>query len=157
MVYIPVDFQKVYKKILKYCTYQERSQQEVRDKLYALGLHRREVEQAIGELISEGFLKEERFAHAFAGGKFRIKKWGRVKIKNALREKKVSEPLIKQALAAIDQRDYLKTLQQVIATKAKITKEENPLKRKYKLASYAIQRGFEPELVWEVLRAESED
>ena len=157
MAYTPVDFQKVYKKILKYCAFQERSQQEVRDKLYALGLHRREVEQAIGELIAEGFLKEERFALAFAGGKFRMKKWGRVKIKNALREKKVSEPLIKQALAAIDQRDYLKTLQQVIAAKAKITKAENPLKRKYKLASYAIQRGFEPDLVWELLRAESDE
>lgn len=157
MAYTSVDFQKVYKKILKYCAFQERSQQEVRDKLYALGLHRREVEQAIGELIAEGFLKEERFALAFAGGKFRMKKWGRVKIKNALREKKVSEPLIKQALAAIDQRDYLKTLQQVISAKAKNTKEENPLKRKYKLASYAIQRGFEPDLVWELLRAESDE
>ena len=73
------------KRAQRYCAYQERSQQEVRDKLYSWGLHRREVESLLVELISDGFLKEERFAHAFAGGKFRIKKWGRVRIEQALK------------------------------------------------------------------------
>ncbi|HNP48676.1 MAG TPA: RecX family transcriptional regulator [Bacteroidia bacterium] len=154
MSFTAPDFSRIYSKALKYCAYQERSQQEVRDKLYALGLHRREVEQAIGQLIADGFLKEERFAIAFAGGKFRMKKWGRIKIKIALREKKVSEPLIRQALNSIDQRDYLKTLQQVLLSKSKMIAEKDSVKKKYKVAAYAIQRGFEPDLVWELLRTE---
>ena len=80
---------KAYPKALKYCAYQERSQQEVRDKLYSWGLHRNEVENIIVDLISEGYLKEERFAIAFSGGKFRMKKWGKIKIKLALKAKKV--------------------------------------------------------------------
>src|SRR6478672_11536112 len=95
------EYKKILNKGRKYCAYQERSQQEVRDKLYSWGLHRTEVEQALSELISENYLKEERFAEAFAGGRFRIKKWGRNKIRLALQQKKVSEPLINSALKNI--------------------------------------------------------
>ncbi len=140
------------KKAESYCAYQERSQQQVRDKLYSWGMHRNEVENILSHLISSGFLKEERFAVAFAGGKFRIMKWGRNKIKMALREKKVSEPLIKKALSEIDEREYEKTLRQVIESRSKKIKESNPLKKNYKVASYAISRGFEPELVWALLQ-----
>jgi regulatory protein len=139
------------KKAESYCAYQERSQQEVRDKVYSWGLHSREVEQIISKLIDSGFLKEERFASAFAGGKFRIKKWGKVKIRRALQEKKVSEPLIRKALSEIDERDYAKTLQDVIRQRSKKVPEKNPVRKKYKLATYAISRGFEPELVWEII------
>lgn len=146
--------EQAFNKALKYCAFQERSQQEVRDKLYDWGLHRADVERLISELIGEGFIKEERFATAFAGGKFRIKKWGKIRIRQALKEKQVSDPLIRKALSGIDQREYLKTLQEVIRKKNREVKEENPLKRKYKVAAYAIQRGFEPELVWEILKAD---
>lgn len=138
-------------KARRYCVFQERSQQEVRDKLYAWGLHRQEVEAIITELISDGYLKEERFAVAFAGGKFRMKQWGRVKIRQALKAKQVSEPLIRQALSSISDTEYRKTLRKVLSVReAKIT-EEHPLKRKLMLARYAISRGFEPELVGEML------
>src|SRR6478735_4591510 len=71
-------------KAQKYCAYQERSQQEVRDKLYTFGLHKNQVEELISRLISDGFLKEERFAIAYATGKFRSKKWGVIKIRHGL-------------------------------------------------------------------------
>jgi regulatory protein len=145
---LPITLEKAIARAYKYCTFQERSQQEVRDKLYAWGLHQRDVESVIATLISEGFLKEERFAVAFAGGKFRIKKWGRIKIRLALKAKKVSDPLIRAALATIDDSEYLHTLNDVIKKKSKTIKEENPLKRKHKIATYLISRGFEPELVW---------
>ncbi len=135
----------------KYCAYQERSQQEVRDKLYSFGLHKNDVENIIAELIISGFLKEERFANAFAGGKFRTKGWGRIKIKQALKQKQVSENLIKLALKGIDERDYRKELKKIIEAKSKMTNEKNPLKKNYKVAQYAIGRGFEAELVWELL------
>jgi regulatory protein len=142
------------KKAESYCAYQERSQQEVRDKIYSWGLHRNDVENIITHLISSGFIKEERFATAFAGGKFRMKKWGRNKIRIALREKKVSEPLIKKALSEISDNDYYKTLRELISSKEKKIVEKNPLKKNYRIASYMISRGFEPELVWDILKTE---
>lgn len=138
-------------RIRKYCAYQERSQQEVRNKLYQWGLRSDDVESMICDLIADNFLKEERFASAFTGGKFRAKKWGKLKIKNALKQKKVSEPLIRKALSEIEEKEYLKTLKAVIRIRGKVEKETNSFKRKHKIAGYAIQRGFEPELVWSVL------
>ena len=92
---------KILEKARKYCTYQERSQQEVRDKLYEWGLHRNEVELGIATLVSENYLNEQRFAIAYAGGKFRMKGWGRIKIKLALKQKKVSDYCIRKALDEI--------------------------------------------------------
>ncbi len=135
-----------------YCAYQERSHQEVRDKLYDWGLWKDKVEFIPSQLITEGFLNEERFAVTFAGGKFRIKKWGRVKIKIALKEKRVSDYCIKKALASIDESDYLKVLKTIILAKTKMVKESNPLKKKYKIAQYAISRGFESDMVWDFLQ-----
>jgi len=141
-------------KAIKYCTYQERSQQEVRDKLYEWGLHRTDVEQGIAQLVSDGYLNEQRFAIAYAGGKFRIKQWGRIKIKLALKQKKVSDYCIRKALEEISSGDYQKMLGKILSSKNKEVKEKNPLKKRYKVAQYAISRGFEPELVWEGLKEE---
>jgi regulatory protein len=141
-------------RIQKYCAYQERSQQEVRYKLYSYGLHRNQVEQIIAHLVTENFLNEERFAIAYAGGKFRMKQWGRNKIKDALKQKKISDYCIRKALNEINSRDYSKTLDTLIAEKLKAVKEANALKKNYKVAQYVISRGFEPEMVWQRLRAE---
>ncbi len=135
----------------QYCVYQERSQQEVRDKLYEWGLHKEDVENIIVDLIGENFINEERFAIAFASGKFRIKKWGKVKIKNELKAHKVSIYCIKKALASIDDTDYLKTLKDIISKKRKLIKEKNKYKMYAKIANYAISRGFETDLVKELL------
>ncbi len=143
---------KEYSRILKYCAFQERSQQEVRDKLYSYGLHQREVEQIISQLVTENYLNEERFAIAYAGGKFRMKQWGKNKIRAALKLKKVSDYCINKALREIPDSDYRKVLSKVIAEKSKAVSEKNPLKKNYKVAQYAISRGFEPEMVWERLR-----
>jgi regulatory protein len=134
-----------------WCAYQERCQQEVRDKLYSWGLHERDVENGIAELISRGFLNEERFAKAYAGGKFRIKKWGRVKIRIELKRRKLSEYCIKKGLAEIEEDDYMKTLRKVAEEKTRTTKEKHALKKKYKVMNYLLSRGFENDLVREVV------
>jgi regulatory protein len=139
-------------KAQKYCAYQERSQQEVRDRIYSWGLHRNDVETIIADLITAGFLKEERFAIAYAGGKFRMKGWGKIKITLALKLKKVPDKLINKALSEIDVRDYEKRLKKLITERSKEVKEKNPLKKNYQIAQYAIRRGFEPELVWSFLK-----
>jgi regulatory protein len=143
-------------KARRYCAYQERAQQEVRDKLYESGCHHDEVENIIITLIAENFLNEERFAITYARGKFRIKQWGKVKIRIALKQKKVSDPCIKKALAQIDADEYLTTIKKCVAEKVRKTSEKNPLKKNYKVAAYVISRGFEADLVWDVLNKDSD-
>ena len=115
-------------------------------------MHKNDVENIISTLITEGYLKEERFAFAFASGKFRIKKWGKNKIREALRGKKVSETLIDKSLAEIDEREYNKTIKEVVRLRLKNTHEKDERKKLHKTATYVISRGFESELVWETLR-----
>ncbi|MEO6241003.1 MAG: regulatory protein RecX [Bacteroidia bacterium] len=134
-----------------WCAYQERSQQEVRDKIYSWGLHADEVENVIAELISKNFLNEERFAKAFAGGKFRIKKWGRVKIRMELKRKRVSEYCIKKGMAEIDEDDYRKTLKKLAEEKMNSLKERDSMKKNYKVMSFLASKGYESELVREVV------
>ena len=141
----------VAKAIQHFCVYRERTQQEVRDKLYEMGLHQREVENTIAGLISNGFLNEERFARAFAGGKFRINGWGKIKIRHALIQKKVSPKCIELGLDSIDVRDYSASLKKILNQKLKSGKEKNIFIQKNKAACFALSRGFEPELVWNIL------
>jgi len=143
--------EQAWSKALKWCAYQERSQQDVRDKLYDYGLHEREVEELISRLIQEGFLNEERFAIAFAGGKFRILGWGKVKIKLALKQKRVSDYCIKKALSQIDDKAYIEKLKKVVLKRSKEIKEKDTFKRNYKLAQYALSRGFEQDIVWSIV------
>ncbi|MBK7183349.1 MAG: RecX family transcriptional regulator [Bacteroidetes bacterium] len=136
------------------CAYQERCQQEMRDKLYEWGLHSNEVENIIADLISTNFLNEERFAKAFAGGKFRIKKWGKVKIKIELKKRKISDYCIRKGLAEIDEKEYINTLKDVISKKLKENAKGKIQIRNYKAAQYAQSRGFEGDLIWDIIKQE---
>ncbi|MBD1366050.1 RecX family transcriptional regulator [Mucilaginibacter sp. ZT4R22] len=140
------------KKAEHYCAYQERSQQEVRDKLYEWGLYTAAIENIIIQLIEGNYLNEERFANAYVRGKFNQKSWGRIKIKQGLKQKNVSPVLIKKALQTIDLSDYMAALTRLIEKKANTVTEKNTAKRNYKLQQYALSRGFEPELSSEVLK-----
>jgi regulatory protein len=120
-----------------------------------MGISSDDLEDIIVFLISENFLNEERFAIAYAGGKFRVKHWGKLKIKNALRLKGTSEPCIRKALQLIDQETYTQVLKKEIKRKAKEIPESNVIKKTNKLAAYLIGKGFESELVWDLLRAGS--
>jgi regulatory protein len=135
-----------------YCSYQERSQQEVRDKLYEWGQHTKVVENIISGLIGDNFLNEERFAKAYATGKFRQKGWGKVKIKQGLKFKQVPDVLIKKALQSITDDEYVLMLQKVLTKKGAVISEKNLYKRNYKLQQYALGRGYESDLVAEVLK-----
>ncbi len=121
-------------------------------KLYDLGLYKNEAELLLSLLIEEGYLNEERFAIQFAGGKFRIKQWGKKKIEQALKEKQVSSYCIKKAMAQIDETDYRKTLQQLSTRKWEQLKgEKNIFIKKRKLQDYLLQKGYEYELVKEAV------
>lgn len=135
-------------KIKHYCTYQERCHSEVKDKLYSFGLTKNESDQIISTLIEENYLNEERFAIMYAGGHFRTKHWGRVKIKYELKKKMISPYCIKKALASIDEENYISTLNRLAELKLKTLKgEKNLFIRKKKLQDHLLQKGFESDLV----------
>lgn len=136
------------------CSYQERCQQEMRDKLYEWGLYSDAVENIIVHLITDNFLNEERFAKAYAGGKFRIKKWGKIKIKIELKKRKISEYCIKKAMEEISDKDYTTTIKQLIAKKSKEIKGGKLRIRNYKIAQFIASKGFEQSLIWDVLGEE---
>ena len=149
-----IGVEEALKKIKHYCTYQERNHQETKEKLYSFGLYKNEVEQLLSQLVEENYLNEERFAMAFAGGKFRIKQWGRVKIKYELRQKRVSDYCIKVALKAIEEKDYEKTLHQLATAKLKTLKsEKNTFVKKSKLQQYLMHKGFEAGLIMGIVNS----
>lgn len=143
-------------KMMKYCAYQERSQHEVRQKLYEHGLYSIEVEEIISELIVEGFVNEERFAIAFAGGKFRVKAWGRIKIKHALQQHKISEYCVKKAMKIIDEDDYLESLKMTLLSRWNKLKGKTDFERKNLTARFAQTKGYESELIWQLLREDKD-
>ena len=130
-------------KIKHYCSYQERCHSEVKEKLYGFGLRKTEVEELISELIQEDYLNEERFAIQFAGGKFRMKQWGKQKIQYALMQKKVSSYCIKKALAQFDEVDYTATLHKTALKKWNSLKGEQYISRQAKTIQFLLSRGFE--------------
>jgi len=133
-----------------FCAYQERCHKEVEQKLYDLRMIPEAKEQIILHLLQHNFLNEERFAKAFVRGKFSIKKWGKIKIVSELKFKNISSYNIKTALKEINEDDYLTTLQQIAEKKLTTIKEPNSFKKKNKLATYLISKGFETNLVYKV-------
>lgn len=146
-----LSFQEAKLKAASFCAYQERYQQEVRNKLYSYGLVSSEVEELLSYLISEGYVNEERFAKAFAGGRFRLKKWGRVKIENELTRRNISTYCIGKALEEIENEEYIDVIKVLIEQKMRSTDEKNPLKQKKQIADFLTRKGFESALIWDIL------
>ena len=144
--------EQAFQKIKHYCRYQERCHKEVKEKLYRFKLHKNEVETIVAQLIEENYLNEVRFAQLFAGGKFRMKQWGRGKIRHELKQKQISEYCIKKGLEEIDEDVYHKTLQKLAAAKWKTMNGENNLfVRRSKTINFLLQKGFEPALANEAV------
>jgi len=135
-------------KMERYCAYQERCHKEVTEKLKGMNMIPEAIDQILGHLIQENFLNEERFAKAFTRGKFNIKKWGAVRIKNELKFRDISAYNIKSALAEIQNEDYLKAFDELAKKRVAQIKETNPFKKKKKLADYLLYRGWESHLVY---------
>src|SRR5215813_12063236 len=127
-------------KLKHYCNYQERCHSEVKEKLYELGVRRTEHDEIIADLIEQKYLNEERFAIAFASGRFRMKQWGRVKIKYELKQKQVSDYSIKKALKQINEEDYLEKLKELADDKYASLKSEQYLIRRKRTIDYLLQK-----------------
>ncbi len=139
------------RRMQRYCAYQERSHKEVRSKLLNLGIYGDSLEEIMAQLITDNFLNEERFARAYARGKFHMKQWGRRRILQELKFRDISDYCIRKAMEEIPEKDYLETLEEIIRKKNnKLAKTEDFVRRN-KIAQYAISRGYEPDLVWELV------
>jgi regulatory protein len=144
--------EKALQKIGQFCAYQERNHKEVKEKLYSYGLYKDQVEELLSRLIQENFLNEERYAIAYAGGKFRAKDWGKNKIKYGLKQHQVSDYCIKKALKIIDEEQYVQKLQKLYTAKEKTLKsEKNIFIKKRKIQQYLMQKGYESSLINELL------
>ncbi|WP_018626812.1 regulatory protein RecX [Niabella aurantiaca] len=142
------------KKLQHYCAYSERCHSDVVNKLFELGVWKKEHAAIIAALIEENYLNEERFAKAFAGGHFRQKKWGRNKIKMVLQQKQVSPYCIKAGMKEIDEEAYEQTLTGLLQQKWQSLKGTgNRFVKMKKTAAFLIQRGYEPDLFQPLLQA----
>ena len=140
-------------KLQKYCAYQDRCHREVEQKLKQMHMIPEAIERVIVDLIQDNHLNEERFAKAYVRGKFSIKKWGKVGLTLELKQRQISQCVIKTALAEIDPEEYLQTFHKLAEKKALNMSESNPFKRKKKLADYLIYRGWESHMVYDKVNA----
>jgi regulatory protein len=138
-------------KLQRYCAYQDRCHKEVQEKLSELGIWGDDAGQVIVALIEEKFLDEERFARSFVRGKYRFKKWGRIKIKQELKKKDISSYCLKMGFQEIDEQEYMDNLITIVNKKNEFLKAKNEYERKTKLAKYAMTKGYESHLVWQVV------
>ncbi|MCU0355538.1 MAG: recombination regulator RecX [Cytophagales bacterium] len=140
-----------YVKITAFCAYQERTQQEVREKLLGYGLDEDEAEELIVRLLQENYVNEERFARTFAGGKFRLKKWGRLKIRGELKARGLSAYCVQKGMEEINPDQYWETLLELAEQKNALEKEPNPMARKQKIVRFLLGKGYEQDLAWEAV------
>lgn len=138
-------------KAARFCAYQERTQQQVREKLQKILFDEDLIEEIIAELITENFISEERFAKSFTSGKFRLKKWGRNKILMHLKQKGLTDYCIREGMKEIDEEVYQEQIRELILKKYDSLNSNNSFQKKDKVSKYLIGRGYEPELVWKNL------
>lgn len=141
------------RKLEKYCAYQERCHKEVNQKLRDMRMIPQAIDEVIGHLLQHNFLNETRFAQAFAGGKFRTKKWGRNRILNELKLRQISKYNCTIALREISDTDYFETFEILTEKRLQqLSSETNILKKRKKFADYLLYRGWESHLIWEKTR-----
>ena len=148
----PLTPDQVLDKMVKYCAYQERCVKEVRDKLKTYDIPQKEKDKILDYLLDNRFVNDERYANSFVRGKINQSGWGLNKIRFHLMQKGIAKDIIDEALGQTDEEAYRQRLIDILKTKAKTVKAENDFEKKRKLAAYAMQRGFEGDLVWEVLK-----
>ncbi|MEL6558993.1 MAG: regulatory protein RecX [Bacteroidota bacterium] len=142
-------------KLARYCAYRERTHHEVKSKAMGLGLRNDEAEELLSELISENFINEERFAKTYVRDKFYLNKWGRNKILQGLKQKRISDYCIDSGMNEIDEDDYRNTLKSLFEKKITTVKGDNQLIKNQKAASFLIGKGYESSMVWQIIKEQS--
>lgn len=151
----PLSPDQVLDKMAKYCAYQERCVKDVVEKLKTFDINQKDKDEILSYLIDNRFVDDKRFAKSFVKGKINQNGWGLNKIRFHLNQKGIAKELIDEALQDTDEERYRQRLIDILRAKAKTVKADNEFEKKRKLAAYAMQRGFETSLVWEVINSAS--
>tara|TARA_B100001564_G_scaffold205780_1_gene173137 strand:+ start:4478 stop:4945 length:468 start_codon:yes stop_codon:yes gene_type:complete len=141
--------EEILNKMRKYCAFQERCVSDVKKKLERYIISKNKKIEIISSLTSEKYIDEKRFSTSYCQGKFKIKKWGKQKIKNELIKKKISQTNIDIAINSISMTDYIKTLNDLIDFKIKYIEDEDLFNRNGKLVRFLLQRGYEFDIIWD--------
>ena len=144
-------FSFILSKAQAYCTYQERCINELSIKLREWNIKDGVAEKIINKLVDDDYINEERFARNYAGSKFRIKKWGKNRIIYEMKRKGIPDLIIQIGLEEIEDEEYINAIKELLSKKSFTISEKDPLKRKQKLARFAIAKGYRSGLVWDVL------
>ena len=142
----------ILQKIRNYCSYQERCISEVEQKLKDLAVQKKKIPGIINHLQKEGYLDEERFARAFAGGKFRLNKWGKNKIEFEMKIRGIPELMIQEGMAEIDEDEYLLTLKELMIHKYNEIKSDKNVNIREKILNFAYGKGYEMEFIIRFLK-----
>lgn len=136
----------------QYCSKQERTHQQVEQKLISYGMDKEQSQEVIVRLIEEGFLSEQRYSDLFTISKLHQNSWGKVKIRQMLKSKGVSDSCISKSLEKIDSKEYYKTLEYLCEKKLRLLRRETPAKKRAKLQYYLLSHGFEANIVYDMIR-----
>ena len=148
----PLTPDQVLDKMAKYCAYQERCVKDIKDKLKTFDISEEEKTIILDYLLDNRFANDDRFAKAFVRGKVNQSGWGVNKIRFHLIQKGIDKDIIDEALGQTDNEVYRQRLIDILKTKSKTIKADSDFEKKRKLAAYAMQKGFEGNLIWEVLK-----
>ena len=139
-------------KLSKYCTYQDRCHQEIEQKLKEMRMIPQARDEIIGQLIKHDFLNEKRFAMNYARGKFNQKHWGKIRIRQELKRRQITEKLIEKALSQISEKEYTNKLGLLTQKKFEQFDKNLSMKTKVKLKNYLLYKGFENQLVYNQIK-----
>ena len=147
-----MEYEKALLKLQHYCAYQDRCHQEVRTKLLDIKVYGDELENIMTDLIRDDFLNEERYAKSYCRGKFRMKKWGKNKILQGLKLKRISAYCIKKGMTEIEDDEYIGTLLSILEKNIEKHKSLGLMLAKDRAYKYAMSRGYEANLILENLK-----
>lgn len=140
-------------KLERFSAYQERCIQDIKEKLKELEVSQEAFQPYVDYLLEENFINEQRFTESYVRGHFKRKKWGRNKIREGLRIKKIDSILIEKVLdSEINEDDYHQTIQELAEKYPKAKTIKNPFEKNAKIFNYLQQKGFESEVIWRVLK-----
>ena len=148
------EFKQVLHRAAALCSRKELSSGQIRAKLKEWKVDEPRTETIMKLLIEQKFVDDQRYASLFVREKFRLNRWGRVKIAHQLKQHGVGDEIIENALSEIDEDTYYRTCKDLMKGKSATIKDKNPFTRKGKILRYLSGKGFETDLIYRILNSE---